>query len=57
MSAIAAVMTTLWLLLASANLIEESAVPAARSPLAQELADLLLFMQEEASVPYEPSPP
>lgn len=52
-SAIAAITTLLGLLLASANPIEESVARAAGSPLGQELTDLLLFMQDEASVPYE----
>ena len=56
-SVIATVMTLLWLLLASANPIDESVAPAVGAPLDQELVDLLLFMQEETSVPYEVSQP
>lgn len=50
---IATVATLLWLLLASANSIEESIAPAAGTSLAHGLADLLLYIQEETSVPYE----
>lgn len=50
-------MILLWLLLASASPIDEPVALAARSPLAQELVDLLLYMQEEASMVSESSHP
>ena len=56
-SATATLAILLWLLLASANPIEEFVAPDAGSHLAQELADLLLIMEEEASVSCEPSQP
>ena len=56
-SAVATTAALLWLLLASANQIEEFVEPDAGSHLGQELADLLLIMGEEASVSCEPSQP
>ncbi|CUS31327.1 exported hypothetical protein [Candidatus Nitrospira nitrificans] len=54
-NAVSTVAALLWLLLAAANPVEESVAPDAGSHLAQELADLLIIIQEEASVSCEPS--
>lgn len=57
-SAVATVMMALLcLLLASASPIDEPVVLVARSPLSQELIDLLLYIQEEASIVSESSHP